>query len=334
MKILYAFQGTGNGHLTRALVIIPILQKFGSVSIAICGNENEVVLPYPIDFFVHGPVFVFGKNGGINWIDSYRKTNLRKFIKDIKQVPVEQFDLIINDFEPVTARAAKNKKIPIVSVSHQAAFWFSESPRPKKKNWIGELILKKYAYCAHHIGIHFQAYHPQITTPIIRTEVRQLMPINGRSILVYLPAYSDENLLLFFQKFPEHHFIIFSKRKNENQDIKNCTIVPISGDQFLKRMESCDGVLCGAGFETPAEALYLGKKLFVIPMKGQYEQKCNAAALEKLGIDVAEKLGSKIMLKKFRFWLLKTNPMPIYFPDKTEQLIKSCLELAINPLNK
>lgn len=334
MKILYAFQGTGNGHLTRALVLIPILKKFGSVSIAICGNENEVTLPYPIDFFVDGPVFVFGKKGGINWIESLQKSKLRKFISDIKQIPVEQFDLVINDFEPVTARAAKNKRIPIVSISHQAAFWFSESPRPVKKSWIGELILKKYAFCTYHIGIHFQEYHPLITTPIIRPEVRQLNPIDGQNILVYLPAYSDENLLLFLQKFPDYHFIIFSKRKKENYLHGNCTIVPISGDIFLKQMETCRGVLCGAGFETPAEALFLGKKLFVIPMKGQYEQKCNAAALEKLGIDIAERLGSKIMMKKFRFWLLKNNPKPIHFPDHTESIIHKCLELAVNSTNQ
>jgi len=43
------------------------------------------------------------------------------------------------------------------------------------------------------------------------------------------------------------------------------------------------GVFCGAGFETPAEAMFLKKKLMVIPMKGQYEQQCNAAALEEIG---------------------------------------------------
>ncbi len=45
-------------------------------------------------------------------------------------------------------------------------------------------------------------------------------------------------------------------------------------------------MLCGAGFETPAEALFLGKKLMVIPMKGQYEQHINAASLKELGIPV------------------------------------------------
>ncbi|MDP4129751.1 MAG: glycosyltransferase family protein [Bacteroidota bacterium] len=40
-------------------------------------------------------------------------------------------------------------------------------------------------------------------------------------------------------------------------------------------------VIAGAGFETPAEAMYLGKTLMVVPAKGHYKQKCKAAALQK-----------------------------------------------------
>ena len=43
------------------------------------------------------------------------------------------------------------------------------------------------------------------------------------------------------------------------------------------------GIVSSTGFETTSEALYLGKKLLTIPIKNQYEQLCNAVALEKLG---------------------------------------------------
>ena len=49
-------------------------------------------------------------------------------------------------------------------------------------------------------------------------------------------------------------------------------------------MSSSKGVICNAGFVTPSEALYLGKRLLVIPLNGQYEQHCNVAALEKIGV--------------------------------------------------
>lgn len=38
MKILYAFQGTGNGHLARAQEIIPILKKHALVDTLISGH--------------------------------------------------------------------------------------------------------------------------------------------------------------------------------------------------------------------------------------------------------------------------------------------------------
>ncbi len=67
-------------------------------------------------------------------------------------------------------------------------------------------------------------------------------------------------------------------------------IAPINNDAFIKSLVTSTGVLCGAGFETPAEALFLKKKLMVIPMKGQYEQQCNAAALKEMGVPVLKKL--------------------------------------------
>ena len=42
MKILYAIQGTGNGHLTRAKEIIPILKEKGDVDILISGSECDI----------------------------------------------------------------------------------------------------------------------------------------------------------------------------------------------------------------------------------------------------------------------------------------------------
>ena len=37
MKILYAIQGTGNGHLSRAIDVIPALKKIGQVDVLVSG---------------------------------------------------------------------------------------------------------------------------------------------------------------------------------------------------------------------------------------------------------------------------------------------------------
>ena len=50
MKILYAIQGTGNGHVSRARDIIPILQKKGDLDILVSGIQADVDLPYNIKY--------------------------------------------------------------------------------------------------------------------------------------------------------------------------------------------------------------------------------------------------------------------------------------------
>lgn len=90
-------------------------------------------------------------------------------------------------------------------------------------------------------------------------------------------------------------------------------------------MATSTGVLSGAGFETPAEALYLQKKLLVIPMKGQYEQQCNAAALATLGVPVIKSLKAKYF-PVIADWLQQDQRIPIHYPDETEQIIHHLLE--------
>jgi uncharacterized protein (TIGR00661 family) len=84
------------------------------------------------------------------------------------------------------------------------------------------------------------------------------------------------------------------------------------------------GVLCGAGFETPAEALYLGKKLLVMPMKQQYEQQCNAAALEKMGVPVIKNLKDK-NLDKIDQWLHQDETVAVDYADQTADVIDQLL---------
>lgn len=326
-KVLYAFQGTGNGHASRALVLLPVLMKVAEVKIAICGSENEIDFPFPIDFFFQAPVFVFGRNGGIDWVESIRKSKICGIRNQVNHFPYQGFDLIINDFEPISARIGKKRNIPVFSISHQASFGEEETPRPLKRNFFGEWILKNYAPSSNYLGVHFEKYSSKITTPIIRPEIRNVVPENKGHITVYLPSYADEILTSFFNRFPEYRFQIFSKRSKVQVENNNSTIFPISSSGFIQSLVSCDGVLCGAGFETPAEALFLGKKLYVIPMKGQYEQQCNAAALALLKIPSSSGIGTS-MERKFRYWLFSEEKIQKNFPQNEEEVIKQALKYA------
>jgi predicted glycosyltransferase len=99
-------------------------------------------------------------------------------------------------------------------------------------------------------------------------------------------------------------------------------------------MATAAGVLCGAGFETPAEALFMQKKLMVIPMKGQYEQQCNAAALKDIGVPVIKSLKIK-HADKIRTWLQSDKRIEVNYPDITANIINTIFSSAsknIKPL--
>ena len=96
-------------------------------------------------------------------------------------------------------------------------------------------------------------------------------------------------------------FKIFDSKARKVLNKKNCEIIPTGDDVFFNAILNCKGVICGAGFELPSEVLYLKKKLYVIPIGNQYEQKCNAQALIDMGIDSFHKLESKNLKK----WLEK-----------------------------
>lgn len=326
MKVLYAIQGTGNGHLSRARDVIPLLQKHSiDLDILVSGTQADIKIPHPIKYKLKGWSFIFGKKGGVDVWKTYIRTNSVRLQKEIKSIPINEYDLIINDFEPVSAWACKLRDKACVSFSHQAAVLSEYAPKPKKKDPFGRLILRTYAPSTKQFGLHFKQYDKNIYTPIIRQEIRNAPLTNGEHYTVYLPSYSDEKIFNILSQIKGVPWEVFSKHTDKNFTGKNISIRKINNEMFIKSMAGSKGILCGAGFETPAEALHMGKKLMVIPMKGQYEQQCNAAALDKLGVPVVKSLKTK-HLDKIKNWVEKDAFIDVEYPNITEKIIDRLLQ--------
>ena len=325
MKILYAIQGTGNGHVTRAREIIPILKKNHEVDILISGTQADVGLPFRIKYQFHGLSFIFGKNGRVDIAETYKKSRLKQLMKDIKVLPVGEYDLVISDFEPVSSWACYLSGKPCISISHQAAVINKKSPKAKSFDPLGKTILRSYAPSTSQYGFHFLPYDTNIFTPVIRAEVRAKESVNSGHFTVYLPAYSDERLVKILTMVEDVQWQVFSKHNKKSFREKNVWVRPINNDEFIDSMSRASGVFCGAGFETPAEALFLKKKLMVIPMKGQYEQQCNAEALKNLGVPVIKSLKKK-QVQKIIDWVSSGKVIPVNYPDRTEKILTDIIE--------
>lgn len=324
MKILYAIQGTGNGHLSRAKEIIPALLNRAQVDILVSGTQAEVALKYPVKYRYRGLSFYFGKNGGIDFKKTFQKNSIRSVYSEIKKVPVKKYDLVINDFEPITAWACYFKGIKCISLSHQGALYTPNVPKPSHIDVIGRFIIKHYAKCKVNYGFHFKKYNENIYTPVIRSGIRTLKRTEKDHYAVYLPAYSDEKIIKVLSQVKGVKWKVFSKHTKKYYQKKNVYIKPISGKKFEKSLASCKGILCGAGFETPAEAIYLKKKVMVIPMKNQYEQHFNAKALEEIGVPVLKSLKKKYIID-IKYWVESNKRVTLHFPNETQQIVDHIL---------
>jgi uncharacterized protein (TIGR00661 family) len=327
MNILYAIQGTGNGHFSRAKEFIPYLQNHGNLQIMVSGTNADVDLGHPIRWHKPGISYTFGRDGGIDYWDTLRNLQPVSFLDDVREFPIQEFDLIISDYEPVSAWAARHAKLPCIGLSHQSSFLSPLSPRPSDPSPATEWLFRYYAPCTYPVGFHYRPYDTFIHTPIIRSEVRSLTPRNDGHITVYLPAYADEILIPQFQQLSSIQWHVFSKHCRSPYEAGNVSIQPVNNEAYLKSLESCHGVISGGGFEAPAESLFLGKQLLIIPMRDQYEQRCNAEALRREGIRIVDTIDDLFYIH-IGAWL--DNPVypDLAFPDESAKIIDKVLQMT------
>lgn len=313
MKILYVIQGTGNGHLARATEIVPLLQKLGETDVMVSGKSGDLALPFPVKYRFTGLGFILGKNGGIDFFKTISQFRAFSFLRDIFRLPVKSYNVVISDFEPVSSWACILKGVRCIGLSHQNAVLHPDAPKPDKNSWFGKFILNHYAPSNPRYGFHFKQLDSMNFPPVIRSAIRMAEPKNDGHITVYLPAFSDRKIHDILSEFPYIRWEVFSKHTTRPYQKGNIFYQPVSLEKFNQSFIHCDGILCTAGFETPAEAIYMGKKICVVPMKNQYEQICNAAFLKQMGIIVLTELPER--KNEIQRWLESDEILHIVYPD-------------------
>lgn len=314
MKILYSIQATGNGHISRAEEVIPQLKKYGDVDALLSGSNSTLLPSFKIKYRCNGLSLFYGKCGGLSYSTMFMKNSIVKAYKDAYQLPVIEYDVIINDFDFVTSMACKMKKVKSVHFGHQASFTSDKSPRPEVKSGVGEFILRHYAKAEKNLGLHFDKYDDHIHPPIIKKEILEAEKVDDGHITVYLPSVNESCIITFLTKLTQYHFHFFSKERTTYSQENNISFFPVDNKTFTNSLIRSHGLITGGGFETPAECMYLGKKLMCIPIRSQYEQQCNAAALDLLGVKVL-------------------NDIPENFSDEIVDWIQSDVSYAPIPFN-
>jgi uncharacterized protein (TIGR00661 family) len=327
MKILYGIQGTGHGHISRAREILPLLSEQADIDVLLSGYNCNMTLEDIQITQKRGISLAYDSNGSVSYLQTAMKIQPVTFLQDVNSLNVSDYDLVISDYEPITAWASLNAKVLSVGLSHQAAFLSEKSPRPKKKSLISEQILKHFAPCNRPVGFHFQRYDSFVLPPIIRKDVRELEVKNENHITVYLPAFDHETLVSIFSHCKQVDWHLFSPNCNNPYQKENVKVFPVGNKPFLESLKNSLGVVTSAGFETCAETMFLGKKLLVIPIKNQYEQLCNAAALQKMGVHVFKNLNADIK-DKIIHWINDAPIVELSEAADTEHLTRKLVRFA------
>ena len=318
MKILYGVQGTGNGHITRARIMAKALANAGAqVDWVFSGRARQDFFDMEAfgDFQAYRGLTFATQSGRVLYLKTALAANLGQLYRDIKQVNVEGYDFILNDFEPVSAWAAKRAGKKVIGISHQNAFFYDI---PKQGNnpavsW----FMRNFAPVSQPIGLHWHHFNQPILPPLVESAHYPNVS-TPRHYLVYLPFAGLDDILPQLRAFPEYDFFIYQPVPAPYDD-GHIHVRPFSREGFQQDLHRCEGVICSAGFELPSEAIHLGKKILVQPVAGQMEQKSNALALAKLGYgSVANQLNEATIGR----WLpLKAPASSRAYPDVAKALV-------------
>ncbi len=329
MKILYAVQATGNGHIARATELLPSLENYGQVDVFLSGSNSSIDVNLPVKYRSRGLSLFYGNSGGLDYFKMFRSLAPFRLLREVNSLPVEKYDLVISDFEAITAMACRSKQIPFIHFGHQASFTSDKAPRPAKKDRIGEWILRHYASSPSSMGLHFKQYDDFICQPIIKQQILASDPIDKGHVTVYLSHYSDEVIEKALAKAKDTCFHVFSKQKKQVERKGNILFIPVNNKQFTESLISSAGVITGAGFETPAEALVLGKRLLCLPIRGQYEQLCNAAALEDFGVPVIHSVTNEFTAS-VKEWLSGPLQQQLVLSQSTHSIVEKVITKGLS----
>ncbi len=325
MKILFGIQLNGNGHATRSIQLIRALQKEGhQVDVITSGNNSQVDIPFERRHF-EGLTMHMTERGSIDWYKTFKEANIKQFFRDIK-TDVSGYDLAITDFEPITAWAGKKSQIPVIGFGNQYAYSSNKQPRPSKRDRLSEAFLKRFAKCELTIPLSYERLEPTFALPLLDQELIQMERNQAGHFLVYLPAHSTEIVKGVLGSFPERKWIVYSK--DQEGQSGSITLKKIGSQDFKKDFAECDGIITAAGFSTTGEALAMGKKLWSIPVKKQYEQICNAIHLKRMGV-----FTNGLTTESLEEWLSEWSPIEYHWEDPMEQILNRVrnIEMSLDP---
>lgn len=315
MKILYGVQGTGNGHISRCHTMANALVKHDvEIDYLISGRDVSGLFDMAAfgDFQWRKGLSFVTENGRVRKGKTVFENSWRQFWMDVKSLPVDHYDLVITDYEPVTAWAARKAGVRCIGLGRQYAF--QEPELFKRLSWWQKQLIASFAPCSDPVGMHWLATG-NVIPPVVRHEESNCGGLMQR-VVVYLPFEDPRHVIDQLQPLDNYEFSVFHP-KVTRQSLGHIECFPPSREKFAAHFSKASAILSNAGFETSCEALSQGKALAVKPLTGQFEQKWNAKILQEQNLACVL---SRVETELIDRWLTERKAQRLHWPNVADAL--------------
>ena len=318
MKFMFIIQGEGRGHSTQAIALKEIIESKGhTVDLTIIGHRGNRPITMVKDSFqnvveIQSPNLVYKKG--------QKKVSLFKTLKELifsiphyidslktinQHITQRNPDVVINFYESMFGvyRMLYRPRIKSFVVGHQFMFFHPNYISMKSypiQMWGAKLFTGIVGWGSEKIALSFydSPKHKKIHVipPVLRKQVFEVFN-NTENVESYVLVYCiNESYIYDFTAIPNTDKIkIFTEVESDRVLSNNVTVHPLNGEKFLRLMAGAKQVICTAGFETVAEALFMGKPVIMCPVTGHMEQHLNAK-------DAETRVGNCKKVKDFKNW--------------------------------
>lgn len=285
MRILYGVQGTGNGHLSRARAMARAFATHPGVRVEWLFSGRPRADFFDMACFGdwqwrRGLTFVT-RGGRVQRRATLRQLRAGEFLRDLRALRPEAYDLVVTDFEPLTAWAARLRSRECIGIGHQYAL-VPGVPLAGRIG-VGSALLRGFAPVDTRIGLHWHHFGHAILPPIVDLEHDAHADGAEGSVLVYLPFEDTARVIALLEGIPGRRFDVFAPGLTSGAR-GNLQLHPPGRASFVAALARASHVICNCGFELVSEALHLGKRVLASPLRGQLEQLSNAITLERFGL--------------------------------------------------
>jgi uncharacterized protein (TIGR00661 family) len=316
LRVLYGVNGEGMGHATRSEVVIGSLLERHDVRVVASGAAFRHLserLPNVEEIF--GPTFALTDGEIRRWATVRQNVRLaRHELPDtvrrwVDEVDDWQPDAVITDFEPLAGVYARLTRTPLLAVGNinmlDRCLHDPEIVGAEREDF---LLARTVAHSMvtgaveYIVTTFFKAPlargRTTLVPPIVRPEIVDAESVRGDHLVVYS---SGDDALIEALRSADVRCLVYGMRGGPDRAVLdgNLEFRPRSSEGFLEALRTARGVVAGGGFSLLSEAVYLGKPILSVPLRGQFEQVMNARYVDRLGYGMCATRVTPELLREF-----------------------------------